>query len=567
MNYLLLEILFLPLISAIVLLLFKSKPVVTIRTIAILFGLVSFGLSCKVVNDYLPKVEKQRDLLQQKQTFVPDDSIRLELIRFSPSNPEFPASGALNFYIGIDGLNVFLIPLASGLFLAAIFAAWNSITVNAGIFYMLLALLHFATLGAFLSFDIIQFYMFFEFTLVPLLFLIALWGGANRLYAARKIFIYTLAGGLFTLLGIITLVSAMHQESIVTNHEKPITFSIPELVTASSQTSEILQKAVPETDGKYLRDWNSVQKWIFMFLMIGFAVKVPVVPVNTWQPTGYFEAPTSVTLIMSGILAKLGVFGFIRVCLPILPNASSEFGAMLFIALGVIGVLYGAACAIAQDDIRKMLAYSSLSHLGFCMVGAFSLNETGLSGAIVQMINHGINIGIMFFLCEGLLQRYGTTRFKDLQGLGSRIKMFSGFMVFFVMCSVGLPGLNGFVGEVLCVLGLFDARTTLFSGKVLAGFVSLGMVLGAWYFLGMLMKVFFQGLEEPVFKKQENTSDITTLEKILVIPTALLCLYLGVFPQGLIDTIRPETHLISKVIAKSNQHLPKWAVDSGNKTR
>jgi len=264
MNYLLLEILYLPLISAIVLLLFKSKPVVTIRTIAILFGLVSFGLSCKVVNDYLPKVEKQRDLLQQKQTFVPDDSIRLELIRFSPSNPEFPASGALNFYIGIDGLNVFLIPLASGLFLAAIFAAWNSITVNAGIFYMLLALLHFATLGAFLSFDIIQFYMFFEFTLVPLLFLIALWGGANRLYAARKIFIYTLAGGLFTLLGIITLVSAMHQESIVTNHEKPITFSIPELVTASSQTSEILQKAVPETDGKYLRDWNSVQKWIFL---------------------------------------------------------------------------------------------------------------------------------------------------------------------------------------------------------------------------------------------------------------------------------------------------------------
>lgn len=567
MNYSLLQILFFPLLGAMTLVAARKKSVESIRVIALTIALVIFGLSIKTTWDFLPLVDKHREQVQEKSTFVPisESVVQFDLLRFAPITDATSGAGAIRFYIGLDGLNVFLLPLSAGLFVASILAAWNSIKANSGWFYALLFVLEFATVGAFLSLDILQFYAFFEFTLVPLLFLIALWGGANRLYASRKVFIYTLAGGLFTLVGIIALVSSLHQETVLTNHDRPITFSIPELVSASSETTAVLQKTGMESGNKSIQGWQNLQKWIFLLLIVGFAIKVPVVPFHTWQPTGYFEAPTSITLIMSGILAKLGVFGFLRICVPILPHASVEVGSVLFITLGVFGVLYGAACAISQDDIRKMLAYSSLSHLGFCMIGIFSLNETGLSGAVVQMVNHGINIGVLFFLCECLVQRYGTTRFKDLQGLGGRIKWFSGFTVFFTMSSVGLPGLNGFIGEVLCVFGLFDTRGAQIHGPLLAGFVSLGMVLGAWYFLGMVLKVFFGSIHEPVFKKQEHIGDLTILESSVVIPTAFLCLVLGVYPQPLIEAIRPETRLISKLVVKSTQPAAAVALESGNK--
>lgn len=567
MNYSLLQILFFPLLGAATLVLARKKSVAALRVIALVFSLVVFAVSLKTTWDFLPLVDKHRDLVLEKSTFVPieESVVQFDLFRFAPKNEAFPDAGAIRFFIGLDGLNVFLLPLSAGLFVASILAAWNSIKSNTGIFFALLFVLEFATLGAFLSLDIIQFYAFFEFSLVPLLFLIALWGGANRLYAARKVFIYTLVGGLFTMIGIIALVSSLHQETVLTNHDRPITFSIPDLVSASHETTVVLNKTTLESGAKSLQGWQEMQKWIFLLLIVGFAIKVPVVPFHTWQPTGYFEAPTSITLIMSGILAKLGVFGFLRICVPILPHASFETGSVLFLILGAFGVLYGAACAIAQDDIRKMLAYSSLSHLGFCLIGIFSLNETGLSGAILQMVNHGINIGVMFFLCECLIQRYGTTRFKDLQGLGGRIKWFAGFTVFFTMSSVGLPGLNGFIGEVLCVFGLFDTRSPFVQGRLLAGLVSLGMVLGAWYFLGMVLKVFFGAIHEPVFKKQEHIGDLSTMEACVVLPTALLCLILGLYPQPLIEAIRPETRLIAKLVAKSTQPVQTVALESGNK--
>jgi NADH-quinone oxidoreductase subunit M len=227
----------------------------------------------------------------------------------------------------------------------------------------------------------------------------------------------------------------------------------------------------------------------------------------------------------------------------------------------MIAILYGAACAIAQDDLKRMLAYSSFSHLGFCLLGIFALNETGLTGSYLQMINHGLNVGALFFICEILSHRYGTTKFKDLQGLGSKLKILSGISVFYVMCSVGLPGLNGFVGEVMCLFGMFESKNPNITGKVIASICSLGMVFGAWYLISMVMKVFFGKLSEPVFKKEDSVSDLTLMEKFFLFPMAILCLILGMYPQPMIDTIRPEIHLIAKLNLQANNLLPVGKLD------
>lgn len=571
MSQLVLLLLLVPLAGGLATLFTKNSGHEFSRKLALGFFLLNLFISSKLMWDYLPQLQKHSDLVAEKLTFVPlESSVTIfDLVRINPPSEGRNDSGAVRFYIGLDGLNIFLLPLTCLLFAASTLATWNSIRERSHIYYGLLLLLEFFTLGAFLSFDIILFYAFFELTLVPLLFLIAMWGGPNRQYAAKKLFVYTLSGGLATLLGVIGLVSALNQKHLDDKNDSHITFSIPDLVTSSHETQLELNKKLsqPIADNdkqipmiksdadinKSISDyWAYTQKWIFFLLAIGFLVKLPAFPLHTWQPTAYYEAPTGVTLVLGGILAKLGVFGFLRICVPMLPVPSWELGAYCFSIMALIAILYGAACAIAQDDFKRMLAYSSFSHLGFCLLGIFALNETGLTGSYLQMINHGLNVGALFFVCEILGHRYGTTKFKDLKGLASKLKVLSGLTVFYVMCSVGLPGLNGFVGEVLCLLGMFGSKNPNISGKVLVTLCSFGLVLGAWYLITMVMKVFFGKLSEPVFKKEDPVLDLTFVEKVFLFPLAPLCLFLGIYPQPMIDAIRPEIHLISKLNSQAN---------------
>lgn len=574
MSQLVLLLLLVPLAGGLVTLFVRNAGNDFARKLALGFFLLNLFISLKLTWDYLPLLEKHAISVEEKLTFVPlESSVTVfDLVRIHPPREGRPDVGSIRFFIGIDGLNLFLLPLTCILFAGSVLATWNSIREKAHLYYGLMLLLQFSTIGAFLSFDVILFYAFFELTLIPLLFLIAMWGGPNRQYAAKKVFVYTLGGGLATLLGIIGLVSALNQNHLDDNNDLPITFSIPELITASHDTQVGLNKKVFEINNdKDLQNpllktnleinksrldyWASYQKWIFLLLATGFLVKLPAFPFHTWQPTAYYEAPTGVTLVLGGILAKLGVFGFLRLCVPMLPAPAWEFGTYLFSILAVIAILYGAACAIAQDDLKRMLAYSSFSHLGFCLLGIFAMNETGLTGSYLQMINHGLNVGALFFICEILNHRYGTTKFKDLQGLGTKLKVLSAITVFYVMCSVGLPGLNGFVGEIMCLFGMFESKNPNITGKVLASISSLGMVLGSWYLITMLMKVFFGKLSEPVFKKEDPVSDLTMLEKFFLFPLAGLCLFLGIYPQPMIDTIRPEIHLIAKLNSQANNLL------------
>src|SRR5579864_3202947 len=287
---------------------------------------------------------------------------------------------AIQFYLGLDGLNIWLVLLTSFLMVPCVLVSWNSIQERGNEYYAWLLALQTAMIGVFLAFDIILFYVFFELTLVPMFFLIGIWGGPARREAARKFFLFTLTGSLITLLGMIGLVIAVYQQTHV------LTFSVPELV--SRMQAELALQS-PERAAF----WHQVQTYVFLALAVGFAVKVPLFPLHTWLPHAHVEAPTAGSVLLAGILLKLGTYGFLRLCLPLTPDAALSIGVPLIGTLSIIGIVYGALCAFAQEDIKKLVAYSSVSHLGFCMLCMFALNATGIAGSLMQMINHGLSTG------------------------------------------------------------------------------------------------------------------------------------------------------------------------------
>jgi NADH-quinone oxidoreductase subunit M len=437
--------------------------------------------------------------------------------------PDQPASRppAIQFFVGLDGLNVWLVVLTAVLMVSAVLVSWTAVTERANEYYAWMLALAGAMLGVFVSFDVILFYVFFELTLVPLFFLIGIWGGPQRQHAARKFFIYTLAGSLITLLGVLAVVLHCADTG-------GLTFSIPELV----RRGHLLQEGT--------------QKWIFLAMMVGFAVKVPLVPVHTWLPLAHVEAPTAGSVLLAGVLLKLGSYGFLRLCLPLVPDAAASLGMPLIGVLAVTGIVYGAFCSLAQDDIKKLVAYSSVSHMGFCMLGLFALNATGLSGGLLQMINHGLSTGALFLLVGMLYERYHTRKMADYGGMAARLKVLGFFMVFIVFTSIGLPGLNGFVGEVLVLLGAWS-RPAMLTLTVLA---TSGIVLGAWYLLTMLLKVFFGPVKEPGHGEGHPAGDLKPRELAALLPIAACCVALGVYPQPVLQASRPDIDVVAKLVEK-----------------
>jgi NADH-quinone oxidoreductase subunit M len=541
---------------------------------------------------------------------------------------------AMQFYVGLDGLNVWLVVLTAVLLVSGVLISWTSIQERVNEYYAWLLVLETGMIGVFLSFDIILFYVFFELTLVPLFFLIGIWGGPERRYAARKFFIYTLAGSLITLLGVLGVVIACQVKS------GELTFSIPRLVdivqtrlaledpaerafwraTPDLSLSGLIQwmRAPPQDAAALARTiWGGVEFWVFLALMVGFAIKVPLVPLHTWLPLAHVEAPTAGSVLLAGVLLKIGAYGFLRLCLPLAPDASLALGAPLIGALAAIGVIYGALCALAQDDIKKLVAYSSVSHLGLCMIGMFALNRAGIAGSLMQMINHGLSTGALFLLVGMLYERYHTRKMADYGGLGARLHLLAIAWVFICLTSVGLPGLNGFVGEVLVLMGAFDFRALQVEGQVLAivlavviGILTLlaaaymgtllqresggsvavyavplgiavigvllilvewrlfselaptlplgpvlgvagaaGIVLGAWYLLTLLLRVFFGPVKEPEHDSGDGhpVRDLGWREFFALAPIALLCVAIGVYPQPVLDAARPDVEVVARI--------------------
>ncbi len=427
----------------------------------------------------------------------------------------------IEMYFGLDGISVTLIALTALLTGCSVLISWEAIKDRASEFYAALLILETGLIGVFCSFDLVQFYIFFEMTLIPLFFMIAIWGGTERRWAAIKFFLYTLAGSFVTLSGLIYLVLYVSRQGLTTPT------SLPAL------SAWLVANPLPA----------SLETALFVAVSAGFLIKVPVFPFHTWLPLAHVEAPTAGSVLLAGVLLKLGSYGFLRICLPLFPAASLSIGLPVFGLLAVIGIIYGSLCALAQRDIKKLVAYSSVAHLGFCMLGLFALNTEGLTGSVLQMINHGLSTGALFLIVGMIYERYHTRMMDDLGGLATKLPKIAVAMVFISMSSIGLPGLNGFVGEFLSLAGMFKAN------PIYAAPGTTGVVLGAWYLLTAVQKVFFGTLKEPHHGHgDDDISDMNAREFVSLAPLVVLCLWIGVQPTILVEIIEPDIQAVVKVI-------------------
>ena len=399
-------------------------------------------------------------------------------------------------------------------------------------------------LGVFVARDIILFYLFFEFTLLPLFFLIGVWGSRQRRYAAIKFFLFTLAGSVLTLLGLLAIVLWDWGHAPV---GAAMTFSIPEL------TRRLAEHPIDP----------SLQTWIFLRLFAGFAVKTPLFPLHTWLPLAHVEAPAAGSVLLAGVLLKVGSYGFVRFNLPLLPQATAALMPWL-LWLSVVGILYGALVALAQSDMKRLIAYSSVSHLGFCMLGVFALNRLAVQGGVLQMINHGLSTGGLFAVVGMLYDRYHTRQIADFGGLARQTPRLAAAMVFIALSSIGLPGLNGFAGEFLLLLGMFqrgwaEAPPALAAQyRTISVLAVAGVVLGAWYMLGLVRRVFFGPLREPkVHADAAPVRDLGLREVFALAPLAVLIVWIGVQPDFFLRRMAPTLDRLAAAASDTVHSIPR----------
>ncbi|MDG2477352.1 MAG: NADH-quinone oxidoreductase subunit M [Phycisphaerales bacterium] len=430
---------------------------------------------------------------------------------------ELIPSLGISLTFGADSVSMLLVMLTALLMPLAVLGSWTAVTDRLREYYAWLLVLSAAMIGVFLARDLLVFYICFEFTLVPMFFLIAIYGSTNRAWASVKFFIYTFLGSLFALAGFLYVAWANSQ------HAGAWSFAIADLTTFASTGMT-----------------STEQAWVLLALMAGFAVKIPLFPVHTWLPLAHTEAPTAGSVLLAGVLLKLGTYGLYRFVLPMTPVAVVDWAPVIAI-LAIIGILYAALICWVQTDVKKLVAYSSVSHLGFCVLGLFALNPFGLQGSVLYMINHGLSTGALFFLIGMMYERYHTRDMGVVGGLASKMPVWSFFMVFFVLASVGLPGLNGFVSEFLCLIGTFaaggDGAYPGVLGPWFAAFAAIGMVFAAMYLLIMVGKIVFGPLREPSGHHGDLPADLTVREIVVLVPLAIACIWIGVQPDIIMDSM------------------------------
>lgn len=534
-QFLMIATLVIPLVGAVAAALTRTSSAA--RVVALGTAVLNLGITAVLVIPAVSELASRPPVPTDAEplSFAPLHAIRFDLLPIGTSADG--ATPAAQFFLGLDGFNVWMALLTSLLMVPAVLVSWNAINERAPKFYAWLLSLASAMLGVFYAFDLILFYVFFELTLVPLFFLIGIWGGPMRRDAARKFFLFTLVGSVIALLGLIGIAIACR------NRTGELTFAIPRLI-------EIVQQQIRLDDPGAVAFWRQAQLLVFAALTLGFAVKVPLFPVHTWLPLAHVEAPTAGSVLLAGVLLKLGTYGFLRLAIPLCPDAAVAVGTPVLCTLAAVGIVYGALCAFAQQDVKKMVAYSSVSHMGFCVMGLFALNSAGINGAYLQMINHGLSTGGLFLLVGMLYERYHTRMIPDYGGMAARLKLLSVFMVFICLSSVGMPGLNGFVGEMLILAGTWSNQVPGVSAGWLASTVAAGIFLGGWYLFTMLKKVFFGPLHEPHHGHSHDeppVQDLTRRELAALIPIAIACVVLGLWPQPILDSARRDVNTVVKI--------------------
>lgn len=404
----------------------------------------------------------------------------------------------INYLLGVDGISLFLVLLTTLISIICVLASWTDIKMKMKGYMALLLITETCSLGVFMSMDLFLFYIFWEAVLIPMVFIIGIWGGQRRLYAAIKFFIFTFTGSLFMLLGVLALYYYHGRLTGVYTFDATVLFNSP---------------VAPH-----------IQWWIFIALFLGFAVKVPLFPLHTWLPDAHTEAPTAGSIVLAAVLLKLGSYGFVRFSLPLLPNASMAF-APLLIAVSLFAILYGALVTIAQKDMKKVVAYSSVSHMGFVMLGTFALNADGLRGSLLQMINHGISTGALFLFVGMIYERTHDRQIGSYGGLMKVVPVYGVFFLITALSSMGLPSTNGFIGELMVLIGAFKAHW------LYAVIAVVGVLLGAVYLLWLFQRVF---LGEFVYHGNEPLKDLNLRELCASVPLIILIFWIGLYPKPFI---------------------------------
>jgi NADH-quinone oxidoreductase subunit M len=433
------------------------------------------------------------------------------------------ASWTISYSMGIDGLSILLVLLTAFLTPIAILSTWTAVEERVKDFMLFFLLLEVGMMGVFLAQDLFLFYIFWEFTLVPMYFLIGIWGGPRRIYAAIKFFLYTMAGSLLMLLAILWL-------GLYTG-----TFDVPTMLAGGAIPAE-------------------AQLWLFIAFALAFAIKVPMWPLHSWLPDAHVEAPTAGSVILAGVLLKMGTYGFLRFNIPLFPNASLQAAPWIAL-LAVIGILYGAAVSYAQKDVKKLVAYSSVSHLGFVMLGLFALNAQGIEGAILQMINHGLSTGALFLLVGMIYEQTHTRELAVYGGLWKIMPVFGAISLIVVLSSMGLPGLNGFVGEFAILLGAWGAGQTEVYGTVAyAAFAALGVIMAAVYMLFMFQKMFLGPAGS--ITKEHKLRDLNWREIATLVPLLIFIFWIGLYPKPFFALIAPAVENLVAAVQTATMMVP-----------
>ncbi len=435
----------------------------------------------------------------------------------------------VRYIVGVDGISMLLVLLTTVLGFLAILSSWSAIHERENQYYAYLLILQTGMVGVFISLDAFLFYVFWEVMLIPMYFLIGIWGGQRRIYASVKFFLFTLFGSVLMLIGFIALY--VHHAALT----GVSTFDIRLLQTMGSWP-----------------DWTALQAWVWLAFFLGFAIKVPMFPFHTWLPDAHVEAPTAGSVILAGVLLKMGIYGFLRFSLPMLPDATHRF-APIVLALGVIGVVYGAAVALMQRDWKKLVAYSSISHLGFCMLGVFALNPQGLTGGVLQMINHGLSTGALFLLVGVVYERRHTRQLDEYGGLASVMPWFAVIFMIMTLSSIGMPLIpgNGFTGEWTILVGVFGLET-----KAWAILGATGLVLGATYMLWLYQRTMFGKLDN---ERNRALTDLSARELATLLPLVLLAFWIGIRPQPFFRVLDEPVHRLVQQVEKRYEYPPAVA--------
>ena len=486
---------FFPLLGILLIIVVDKEKHNLIKGITFITALVNFLISLNLYRDF---------------------DVTTHEFQFTTNVPWIRESG-INYHIGIDGISLFLILLTTFFTVISVIACWNDVKEKVKGFMICLLFLELGMIGVFVSLDLFLFYVFWEVMLIPMYLLIGVWGSpARRIYAAVKFFIYTMFGSLLMLVAILVLYFYHYSVTGI------YTFDLEKLY----------QLSIPA----------GMQTWLFLAFALAFAIKVPMFPFHTWLPDAHTEAPTVGSVLLAAVLLKMGTYGFLRFNLPLFPEATLQFVPLISI-LAIIGIIYGAMVCIVQKDLKRLIAFSSVSHLGFVMLGIFALNIQGLEGGILQMLNHGFSTGALFLLVGMIYERRHTRMIEEFGGLSKVMPIYATFFMIVTLSSIGLPGLNGFVGEFLILLGTFKSH------MVYAVLAALGVILAAVYMLWMFQRVMFGEVTKDENKK---LNDLSLREIIVLLPLIFFIIQIGVYPKPFLSRMDASVkHLISQVELKT----------------